>query len=437
MFRYLPEQASTFGEHIDKLNYLILDLSLFFTVAIFGTAVYFAIRYHRRSNSDKTPQIKGDNRLEVVWTAVPTVVVAILAYYGYAYHRELREPPPNSLNINVWAQQFAWSFDYPNGKHTSNELVVPVNEPVKLTLRSKDVLHSFFVPAMRVKQDAVPGQYTYLWFKPIKTGTYRVFCAEYCGTQHSAMLAQLKVVSKAEYERWLNDRSEELASKRLSGAKLGELLYKKQNCFTCHSLDGSKIVGPSFAGIWGKKEALEGGGTATVDENYIEESIKNPAAKIVKGYSNLMPSYKGQLTDQEIMGIISFIKSLKGMTQKAPAKKPTVKKGEASTKSSASTSQATSPEKRGEALAKANMCLGCHSTDGSKMVGPSFKGLYGRKGVLETGKAYTADENYIKRSIVNSKADIVKGYMPAMPDFKGKFSEQDLNDLISFIKSLK
>ncbi len=431
MFRYLPEQASTFAADVDWLHNWITDLSVFFTVIIFGAAVLFAILWRRRDGKDhKTPAILGDHRLEVIWTVVPTIICIFIAVEGIRIHREIRTPPSETLNVNVTAEQFGWNFEYPNGKKTMNETTVPVGKAVKYTLRSKDVLHSFFVPAMRVKSDALASMYTYVWFEPIKTGTYQGFCTEYCGAGHSAMLFKVNVVSPAEYDRWLNDNSKEFMMSRMSPEDKGRELYSSKNCVTCHSIDGSPRVGPSFAKIWNKTEKFTDGTEAVVEANYIEESILNPSKRIVAGFAPMMPAYEGQITTDEITALVAFIKSLeKGGI--APAAAAPVAAAVAVDRTK------LSPAERGKLIASEKACVGCHSLDGSKLVGPSWKGLYGRSGKLTDGSSYTADDAYIKESILNSTAKVVEGYPPAMPPYQGQLSDSDIVDLIEYIKTVK
>ena len=259
MFRYLPPQASTFGEKVDFINYVITDISVFFTVAIVGAMLYFAIRYRQRGGVDhETPQILGSHALEVIWTVVPTIVCIFVSIYGYKVYKEMATAPPKALEVMVTGKQWSWSFEYPKGKKTMNEIVVPVDEPVKFVMTSKDVLHSFYSPAMRVKQDLVPRRYTYAWFEATKPGTYRLTCAEYCGTSH-AQMGCLDVDAKTgackrravvvvhqnldAYKRYLSDKIGD--QMKLPPVELGKQLYDKKGCSACHTVDGSPRVGPS------------------------------------------------------------------------------------------------------------------------------------------------------------------------------------------------
>lgn len=438
MFRYLPEQASDFAENVDWIHNLITDLSVFFTVAIVGSMIYFAIRYRQKNGiNHETPQIKGSHFLEFVWTVVPTIISIIIAYYGIIYHRQIRTPPADAMTINVVASQWKWDFEYENGKKipAAQEFVVPVNKPVRLVMTSTDVLHSFFIPTMRVKQDVIPEEYTYLWFRPIKTGLYQSFCTEYCGKDHSAMLTKLRVVSQGEYDRWVNDRSEEIRMSSMSPKERGRVLFSQKQCNACHSLNGTRVVGPSFLKVYGAKEKMSDGQTITVDENYIKESILTPNAKLVEGFPpNIMPSFAGQLNDADISSLIAFIKSIDGSE---PAQAQAASTTAAPKKLSADELAKLSPAERGKMLYSEKICITCHSIDGSKLVGPSFKGVYGRKGKLQDGSDYEANEAYIKNSILNPMSQVVKDYPPAMPPYQGQLNDDQIKDIIEFMKTLK
>lgn len=425
MFRFLPDQASDFAHIVDDLNYLITDISVACTVLIVGAMLYFAVKYRKRDGVEhETPRIEGSHALEFFWTAFPTLVCIYVGWAGISGFNKMRQVPPGAVEINVWGQQWAWNFEYVNGKKTAGEFTVPVGKPIKLIISSRDVLHSFFVPGMRTKMDAVPGKFTYQWFRPIKTGPQVVFCTEYCGTAHSNMMATMNVVSEAEYERWLADKGEVLAP-----ADAGKLVYTQNACNSCHSLDGSRLVGPSFLNLYGRKANLDDGSSYEADENYIRESILNPQARIVSGYPrpSPMPAYAGRLSDDDITNLVAFIKTLTG--EAAPAPKP-IAAADAST---------MTPEERGKLHYQQKACIGCHSLDGSAVVGPSFKGLYARKGEFDDGTAYTADDAYIKESILQPQAHIVKGYpKPSpMPPYEGQLSDSEIADVIAFIKTIQ
>jgi len=306
---WLPEAASSIASRVDNVIWFVTIISLVFFVFITALLVVFAIKYRRRSEDDETPYQVSHHTLEVVWTIIPSILVMVIFVYGFVVFEDLRTPPKDAMEINVTGKQWLWQFHYDNGKSTINELFVPEGRPVKLVMTSDDVLHSFFVPEFRVKQDLVPGMYTYLWFKAIKKGEFNIFCAEYCGTNHSGMLGKVKVLSPADFEKWKTSKEELIAGANLVEA--GAELYTKRACIGCHSIDGSPMVGPTFKGIFGRQETLADGQEITVDENYLRKSIYEPQAQVVKGYQPIMPSFKGIISDNEVSALIAYMKSLK------------------------------------------------------------------------------------------------------------------------------
>lgn len=429
MFRYLPEQASEIAPAVDWIHNLITDISVIFTVLVVGAMLYFAVRYRKRGGVDhETPRIEGSFFLEAIWTIVPTIISIYVAYYGIVIFFDMHKDADKAMIVNAVAQQWQWDFQYENGKKTVDKLVVPVGKTVKVVLTSKDVLHSFFIPAMRVKKDVVPGMYTAVVFKPVKTGTYQAFCTEYCGTEHSSMLAKVKVVPEAEYERWVDDRSSDLAKLSMSPAKLGATIYREKACVTCHSVNGKQGVGPTFLKLYGSERALVDGDPVKADEEYLRESILYSGKKIVQGYAaGLMPVFEGQLTDGQVKALIAFIRAQDGS-------KPIVEEAVEEKVDLA----AMPPVERGKYIYNNNACLGCHSLDGSKLVGPSFKGAYGRTAKLATGEEYVVTDEYIKNSILNPGAQVVEGYLAgAMPSYKGQLSDDDIAGVIEYMKTLK
>ena len=310
---WIPEAASNLASKVDGVLLLITIMSLVFFILITVVLVYFAIKYRRKREDEETPYITGSEPLEIIWTVIPSILLIVLFVYGYVVFKDMRTPPKDAVEINVQGKQWLWTFDYYNGKKTINELYVQYNRPVRLVMEAQDVLHSFFVPAFRVKQDLVPGRYTQLWFTPTKIGTFDIFCAEYCGTGHSAMLGKVIVLSPEAYEIWEKgvkvDEGVGVAS--LPPAELGAKIYKEKGCNACHSLDGSKIVGPSFKGIFGHPVELQDGSKVDVDENYIRQSILEPQAQVVKGFAPVMPSFKGILSDEDVTALVAYIKTLK------------------------------------------------------------------------------------------------------------------------------
>jgi cytochrome c oxidase subunit 2 len=297
--------ASNFVEGVDNTLYLILGISVFFLVGITAVMVYFLFKYSRKRNRVAT-NIEKNNTLEIIWTVIPTILVLVMFWFGWTGYKPMLTAPKGAMEIDAIAQMWKWSFKYPNGK-LSDSLVVPVNEPVKLNLISKDVLHALYIPSFRLKHDVVPGDEEMMWFKAEKLGTYDILCAEYCGQLHSYMLSSVQVVNRDEYDQWL------AAKEDTSNQHPGLTLMKTNACFSCHTQDGSRLVGPSFKGLMGRKETvLENGKEleVVVDRDYVINSIKEPNSEIVKGYQpNLMP--KLNLSDEEINHIVDYIETIK------------------------------------------------------------------------------------------------------------------------------
>ncbi|NUN14640.1 MAG: cytochrome c oxidase subunit II [Myxococcales bacterium] len=301
----MPPQASTIAPEVDGLFYFIFILCTIFFVGIVGAIIYFAAKYRQRSSNDRTSAIDGNHRLELLWSAIPTVLLLVIFGWSFRIWLDMSVPPGDAIDVRVTGQKWSWSYDYPaSGCVGVSEIVVPVGEPVKLTMSSLDVLHSYFVPAFRIKRDVIPNRYTVQWFTATEVGTYPVSCTEYCGTGHSIMASQVRVVSRPEYEDWLaNDCG--------GGDKSGEELFRDKGCLACHSVTGSKLVGPTMLGLYGREETLVGGEKVLVDDNYIRESIINPNAKVVQGYDPVMPTFKGRIKDRQIDAIIDYLKTLK------------------------------------------------------------------------------------------------------------------------------
>lgn len=299
--------ASTFAEGVDLSLYIIAGISIFFLVGITAVMIYFVIRYNKKRNP-KATNIEGNNTLEVIWTVIPTILVLVMFYYGWMGYKPMRTVPGNAIEINAYGQMWKFSFEYPNGKLTDS-LVVPLNRPVKLYLNSRDVLHSFYIPAFRLKEDMVPGGNNYLWFEANLEGKYDILCAEYCGQLHSYMLSSVTVLPEAEYNAWFDK------TPTVTDEHPGLTVMKQNACLTCHSQDGSKIIGPSFKGIYGHEVTVVTDGIerqVIVDDEYIARSIKQPGADVVQGYMNgLMVSYEKVITDQQINDVIEYIKTLK------------------------------------------------------------------------------------------------------------------------------
>ncbi|MBD3333418.1 cytochrome c oxidase subunit II [candidate division GN15 bacterium] len=306
---FLPPSGSTISGEVDFQFYFIYAASIFFFAVVTFASLLFVVRYRRRGEPTRSDAPTHNTLLEIVWTAIPTVLIVIVFVMGFRTYLKMHVVPGDAMEIKVTAQKWFWSFDYPEGASAVNELVVPVNQPVKLLMSSQDVIHSFFVPNFRVKMDVLPNRYSVTWFEATQTGEFDLFCTEYCGKGHAEMIGKVKVVSESEYNNWVEAGAGPAEGEGL--ADYGRRLYVSKACNTCHSIDGSGNVGPSFLQKFGAEEALADGSFITVDENYLRESILNPQAKIVAGYDPVMPTYQGLLKDREVDALIEFIKSLK------------------------------------------------------------------------------------------------------------------------------
>jgi cytochrome c oxidase subunit 2 len=303
----MPESASTMSGSVDQLTYFIMYVSVFFFVLITIGMIAFIIKFRKRSDDDVTSSVDHSTIIEVIWTAIPTLLLAVMFVWGVDVYMRMNIPPKNSLEIKVTGQKWFWTFGYPNGA-VSNEFVIPVNTAVKTLISSKDVLHGMYIPAFRTKMDALPNRYTVSWFEATKTGEYPLYCTKYCGTSHSQMITTVRVLSQQDFESWLAESSGPADGVPLS--EYGEKLYNKYACNTCHSLDGSAMNGPTWQGLWQSDRNFEAGPSVKADENYIRESILEPQAKIVKGYAPIMPSYQGILKEKDIEALIEFIKTV-------------------------------------------------------------------------------------------------------------------------------
>lgn len=316
----MTDLFSSTTEAVNIAFYVMLAISVAILVFITALMVVFVIKYHR-TRHPKAAQVHGHTMLEIVWTVIPTLLALGMFYLGWIGFKYMRAVPEGAFEVSATGRMWSWEFQYENGKKSS-ELYVPVDRPVKVNLNSADVLHSFYVPAYRVKQDVVPGLETYVWFHPVDTGLYDIFCAEYCGQRHAFMLSKVVVVSEAEFNKWIEAdvgsvpvTLDENASDEEQLAVLqraGERLSRIKGCNACHSTDGSALVGPTYQGIYGKSGTVVTDGEIrqiVVDEDYIRRSILEPNADIVEGYQPLMPPQAG-ITEEEIFAIIEYLKTL-------------------------------------------------------------------------------------------------------------------------------
>ena len=302
----MPPQASTVAPAVDRIYTFLVAVSVFFTLLIFTLIVVFAVRYHRRFVKEKPKAIEGHNVLETIWIVIPLVIVMIAFVWGAVVYFNMFRVPKDGLEIFTVGKQWMWKFQHPNGNREINELHVPVGRTVKMTITSEDLIHSFYVPAFRVKMDAIPGRYTTAWFEATLPGKYHLFCAEYCGKSHSLMGGWVYVMKPQDYERWLLGGE---GIPAVTTAARGEKLFEEMGCVTCHRA-GPTMLGPSLEGIFGEDMTMEDGETVHVDEAYLRESILTPGKRLVKGYMNVMPTYEPLLNETQILEIISYIKSL-------------------------------------------------------------------------------------------------------------------------------
>lgn len=304
----MPSQSSSVAAEVDGVFSFIFWISMVFFVGIVGALLYFVVRYRRRPGMAAERTVHHSTLLEVTWSVIPFLLLIVIFVVGFTTFVTMASEPQNPYEIRVVGKMWVWSFQYPNG-YIDDVLHVPVDQPVKLIMSSDDVIHSVFIPAFRVKRDVIPGRYTSLWFEATEVGTFDLFCTEYCGTKHSDMITSVVVHPSGEFQAWLEKASNFLET--MSPAEAGKVLYKRRGCAQCHSVDGTKMVGPTFQQLYGQTAELDTGDTITVDDNYIRESILEPQAKARAGYRKVMPTYQGQLKDEEINAIIEYIKTLK------------------------------------------------------------------------------------------------------------------------------
>ena len=307
---YMPPANSTIAGDVDALFNFIFYTSVIIFVLVVSATAFFIFKYRQRGKRTLTSGVDNNVKLELLWTIIPTILVIIVFFWGFKTYLRMHVAPRDAIEIKVTGQKWFWTFDYPDGANTVNDLYVPEGKAVKLLLSSQDVIHSFFVPDFRMKMDVLPNRYTTAWFEAVKAGEFDIFCTEYCGKGHSEMLGKVKVLTDKDYQAWKEKASAEIPE-GLSLEEAGKELYKSKACATCHSIDGTPGVAPSFLGIFGKRERLSDGSEVLVDENYIRESILNPQAKVVQGFQPVMPTFQGVLKDRQIDALIAYIKSLK------------------------------------------------------------------------------------------------------------------------------
>ena len=310
----VPERASSFSWKVDALYFYLSGVTVFFSLLIGATLIFFVIRYRRRSPYEIPRPVAGSHKLETLWTIIPFVIAMTMFGWGAQIYFEQYSPPQSGMEIYVVGKQWMWKIQHATGQREINELHVPVGRRIKLIMTSEDVIHDFFVPAFRTKMDVVPGRYMTLWFEATKTGRYHLFCAEYCGMNHSGMIGSVIVMEPREFDNWLSGNTG-----GATPAAAGQQLYQTLGCASCHGTNGEGGRGPTLAGTFGGLAPLQNGQSVRIDEGYIRESILNPQAKLVAGFGPIMPTFQGQISEDQLVQIIAFIKSLPATGQQQPA----------------------------------------------------------------------------------------------------------------------
>jgi cytochrome c oxidase subunit 2 len=301
---FMPESASTFSDEVDLYFFFLVGLTFFFTIVIGALAIFFMIRYRRRRDDEVPEPIEGAMALEITWTVIPFIISMFIFAWGAKIYYDMYKEPKDALEIFVTGKQWMWRAQHPDGVREINALHLPVGRRIKLTMTSEDVLHSYYIPAFRTKADVVPGRYTMTWFEPTKVGTYHLFCSEYCGTQHSGMIGTITVLEPSDYQSWLAGGTSEG-----SPAVAGEKLFASLACSTCHQ-DQNRGRGPTLVGAFGTERVLDNGMKVVADEAYLRESILMPSLKLVAGYQAIMPTFQGQVSEEQILQLIAYIKSI-------------------------------------------------------------------------------------------------------------------------------
>jgi cytochrome c oxidase subunit 2 len=324
---FLPDQASTFALPVDKLHYFVITVTMVISVAVGLLAFAFFFRYRQRTALQSTPMVIPSVRFEIVVIGVPLFFFLLWFVQGYKDYIWYTTPPKDTTDIYVMGKKWMWKFAYPDGPNAIGTIHVPANRPVRLLMTSRDVIHSFYVPDFRIKQDVLPGRYTETWFEATKPGRYQILCAEYCGTWHSQMWGEVVVMEPAAFDDWLAKEKKSTHSDRvdtggdISGegsdvfqgsiVEYGKRIAMAQGCVKCHSLDGTPHIGPTWLDLYNRRETLENGEVVVADEAYLTDSMIDPRGKIVRGYKPVMPTYKGKLAAPEAAALVEFIKSLR------------------------------------------------------------------------------------------------------------------------------
>ena len=316
-FPFIPESASTYSGDVDALYFYISGVTVFFTLLISFVIIFFVIKYRRRNPFEIPRPIEGSMKLETLWSVIPLLIAMSIFFWGAKVYFNQYRPPKNAIEVYVVGKQWMWKFQHATGQREINELHIPVGRKIKLIMATEDVIHDVFVPAFRIKADVVPGRYTTEWFEATKPGRYHFFCAEYCGMNHSGMGGYVVVMEPTEFENWLSGNTNQM-----SPAAAGQQMFESLGCASCHGANAEGGRGPALLGVYGSNVVLNNGQSLKADEAYVRESILNPQAKIVTGFGPIMPSFQGQLSEEQLLQLVAYIKFLSTPKTETPTAKP-------------------------------------------------------------------------------------------------------------------
>ena len=316
-FPFIPESASTYSGDVDALYFYISGVTVFFTLLISFVIIFFVIKYRRRNPFEIPRPIEGSMKLETLWSVIPLLIAMTIFFWGAKIYYNQYRPPKNAIEVYVVGKQWMWKFQHATGQREINELHIPVGRKIRLIMATEDVIHDVFVPAFRIKADVVPGRYTTEWFEATKPGRYHFFCAEYCGMNHSGMGGYVVVMEPTEFENWLSGNANQM-----SPAAAGQQMFESLGCASCHGANAEGGRGPALLGVYGNNAVLNNGQTVRADEGYLRESILNPQAKIVNGFGPIMPSFQGQLSEEQLLQLVAYIKSLSTPKTETQTAKP-------------------------------------------------------------------------------------------------------------------
>jgi len=316
-FPFIPESASTYSGDVDALYFYISGVTVFFTLLISFVIIFFVIKYRRRNPFEIPRPIEGSMKLETLWSVIPLLIAMSIFFWGAKVYFNQYRPPKNAIEVYVVGKQWMWKFQHATGQREINELHIPVGRKIKLIMATEDVIHDVFVPAFRIKADVVPGRYTTEWFEATKPGRYHFFCAEYCGMNHSGMGGYVVVMEPTEFENWLSGNTNQM-----SPAAAGQQMFESLGCASCHGANAEGGRGPALLGVYGSNVALNNAQSVKADEAYVRESILNPQAKIVTGFGPIMPSFQGQLSEEQLLQLVAYIKSLSTPKTETQTAKP-------------------------------------------------------------------------------------------------------------------